>query len=583
MNREHLVAGILMTVCLCSHAQEYFRSYVSEVAANVDLPAHIKVADGEVSLWADFENGTVQGIPLFLVNRTSKPMSFSSQDGDLYIKLEAKNESGEWVRAQPHRYSDCGNSYGRRTLQPGMHFRLHGYRPDSGREAEIRFASHSAQTVVSNTGKGWVKEEDIEAAILDGMSLKAVPRTIRTAFDPEWRRPEMKVSGRLGSLVLLKAYGPVPALKREAEKLLEDWRLEPPDDAEEKLAVMAFEWLLWAEWEKDVSPDRLFRFCMDHIEGRNRADHVKTAVVWETLNELASVSLGHRSGNALDKKRLAVSEDWGPVTQLAAKHLLLAAREEAIGISGLLSHDELVDSFISQAALEPLLNGDPYMAAKIAAEALARRGATERLAELAMETTGLHQLVVLAALASGGVSYEETGIDGWGGIRQPRPNTKEEAFWQHVMRTQTLAACGTLRHQAPIHVDLDAFGPIVRDSIRTYWRMESERSNQMQEDFALEATACYHTQLSVELLASSKREDDIPLLQSLLTYRGYQLEKGYRGNGNILTPKTYQKKQFSVRQSALAGLNSMGVEVSANVVLEEELSETGEVIEKGNE
>lgn len=390
MNRAHLVAGIVMTVCLSSPAQQYFRSFVDAAAANVDLPAHIKVADGEVSLWADFENGTVQGTPLFLVNRTSKPVSFSSQDGDLYIKLEAKNENGEWVRAQPHQYSDCGNSYGRRTLQSGMHFRLYGYKPDSGREAEVRFASHSGPTLVSNTGKGWVKEADIEAAIFDGMSLNGVPRTIRTALDPEWRRPHLKVRERLGSLVLLRAYGPVPALKRQAEKLLEDWRLEPPDTADEKLAVIAFEWLLWAEWEKAVSAERLFRFCMDHIEGRNREDHVTTALVWETLSELATISLGPRSGNALDRKRLAVSEDWGPVTQLAAKHLLQATREEATGMSGLLSHNELVDSYLSQAALEPLLRSDPHMAAKIAAQALARRGATERLAELAMELTDKH-------------------------------------------------------------------------------------------------------------------------------------------------------------------------------------------------
>lgn len=173
-------------------------------------------------------------------------------------------------------------------------------------------------------------------------------------------------------------------------------------------------------------------------------------------------------------------------------------------------------------------------------------------------------------------------MDGWGGIRQPLPNTKEEAFWRHVMRYQTLAASWTLRLQAPHHVGLDAFGPIVRDGVRTYWRMESERSNRMQEDFALEAPA-YYTHLSVELLASSKREEDIPLLQSLLTYRGYHLENGYRGDGNILTSKTYQKKQFIVRRSALAGLKSMGAEVPANVVLEEELSELGEGIEKGNE
>lgn len=77
------------------------------------LDADIEFEKGKFSIIAkEFElDGPEDSIVvIFLINDTDEEIVLPSQDGDVYLKQEAKID-GEWRRVQPHRYSWCGNSY----------------------------------------------------------------------------------------------------------------------------------------------------------------------------------------------------------------------------------------------------------------------------------------------------------------------------------------------------------------------------------------------------------------------------------------------------------------------------------------
>ena len=100
------------------HAQNKF-------SANAELPGHIKSVSGKVVLVADFTHKDTEGkIPVYLINGSEKSIKLMAQDGDVYLKLETRDEDGKWRRAQPHAFSWCGNSYYEETLLPkhSIHF-----------------------------------------------------------------------------------------------------------------------------------------------------------------------------------------------------------------------------------------------------------------------------------------------------------------------------------------------------------------------------------------------------------------------------------------------------------------------------
>lgn len=139
------------------------------------LPGHIKAEDGQVSLFADYGSiGTNGRVPVYLVNQSTEPLMLNTQDGDIYLKLEFKDESGRWIRAQPHAYSWCGNSYMYRpVVRPGHYVLTSGYQPINGVSRTIRYRLHSqAIELSSNIGIGVVADADIERASRDAMSVK---------------------------------------------------------------------------------------------------------------------------------------------------------------------------------------------------------------------------------------------------------------------------------------------------------------------------------------------------------------------------------------------------------------------------
>lgn len=149
------------------------------------LPKHVVAPEGRLTLFADFGDIRGENIILYLVNRTKAPAQFDWQDGDIYMRLEFKNDKGTWTRAQTHRYSGCGNSYAATpVLAPGRYFKFLGYFPSEGEAKEVRYRRYVGNEaryrryavnldLVSNVGRGRVRPAEVKAAATDAMAIKA--------------------------------------------------------------------------------------------------------------------------------------------------------------------------------------------------------------------------------------------------------------------------------------------------------------------------------------------------------------------------------------------------------------------------
>ncbi|MCH7591670.1 MAG: HEAT repeat domain-containing protein [Planctomycetes bacterium] len=153
--------------------------------------------DGELALFADYNDVREYGIVLYLVNRTGHRIGFAAQDDDPYVRLDALNKSGKWERAQKHYSATCGNSYDHvPSLRPGEFFRFLGYYPSKGKPSTVRYRMYQESVyildddapeqsyyvrkqaealpldLISNAGPGRAEPADIAAARRDWLALK---------------------------------------------------------------------------------------------------------------------------------------------------------------------------------------------------------------------------------------------------------------------------------------------------------------------------------------------------------------------------------------------------------------------------
>ena len=138
-----------------------------------ELPETIKAEKGQLTLHADFSSKRPDGrIPVYLINRTKLAITLNAQDGDVYLKLEAQSKTGEWVRAQRHSYSWCGNSYDfSPKIEPGSFIKILGYQPSQGRKQKVRFSLYNQSvSISSNVGLGLASDKDITESTNDELA-----------------------------------------------------------------------------------------------------------------------------------------------------------------------------------------------------------------------------------------------------------------------------------------------------------------------------------------------------------------------------------------------------------------------------
>ena len=182
-----LVAPVLALAEEAKPPSAHFHGSVGAPLPNVKLPPAIPADDGKLTIYADFGKAKDGKVPLYLVNRTAEPKVFSSQDLDIFLKLERRMSDGRWERVQVHQDSWCGNSHYPVELPPGNHFAFSGYLPTAGSKAQVRFRSYGSSPLVSNEGEGFFLEEDRLAAGLDQMALRELPDSLQAyfRFDPD--------------------------------------------------------------------------------------------------------------------------------------------------------------------------------------------------------------------------------------------------------------------------------------------------------------------------------------------------------------------------------------------------------------
>ena len=146
--------------------------YPSKPIANDQLPKNVVAPEGKLTLFADYNDLWRQQVVLYFVNKTKEEVGIPAQDSDLYVKLETQTESGEWVRAQTHQSSWCGNSYHSRSLEPGKFITLLGFQPRRGQKQPARFSFYSKVDAVSNIGELRIDKTIIKAAQTDDLAPK---------------------------------------------------------------------------------------------------------------------------------------------------------------------------------------------------------------------------------------------------------------------------------------------------------------------------------------------------------------------------------------------------------------------------
>ena len=111
----------------------------------VRLPDRVPTPEDELTLYADYRDVRGNYVVLYLVNRTDRDLAFSSQDNDIYVKLETLSDSSYWERAERHWYGDClGSYYDQPRLNAGYFFQFLGYSPRNGEKRTVRYRMYNS-------------------------------------------------------------------------------------------------------------------------------------------------------------------------------------------------------------------------------------------------------------------------------------------------------------------------------------------------------------------------------------------------------------------------------------------------------
>ncbi len=146
------------------------------------LPKHVQAAPGQVTLFADFGDVWDGQVVLYLINRTEEPIYSPLPGWEWWVKLEAKDASGSWERAQPHFHEFCTVGERSAILDPGRFIELLGYLPERGEPRDVRYRLHGDVKVLSGSGPGLAEPQDIREARHDKIAIHAADAALLKRF-----------------------------------------------------------------------------------------------------------------------------------------------------------------------------------------------------------------------------------------------------------------------------------------------------------------------------------------------------------------------------------------------------------------
>jgi hypothetical protein len=125
------------------------------------LPADVPAPPGRLALLADFKNKGDLGVPLYLVNRTGKPVELFTYNGQPFIAVEYEAEPGKWKPARAVEYPLCADDLKSVKLPDDRYMIVHGYVAAVGFKAKVRYRIEGEAKLLSNAGEGVVSHDDL--------------------------------------------------------------------------------------------------------------------------------------------------------------------------------------------------------------------------------------------------------------------------------------------------------------------------------------------------------------------------------------------------------------------------------------
>ncbi len=567
-----------------------FPTIADALTGNVDLPAHIMAPNNQITLFADFSAASeVKGIPIYLVNRTEMPISISTQDGDTYVKLETRTKTGEWVRAQAHVHSGCGNSYGQRVLPPGMHYQMRGYYPKNGIPSRVRFKGYRNLKVVSNEGMGRYLPSDVEDCAVDLFARLSLPGAAIEWFSPLSGIREEGLSRYVAGLRLAKLLGDHSVIRTAASEWLAQLEVAPRPSDEKKLALAAVRELVESPWPKANSQNEndVLRACLHVLTHQDEAEkHGQFGSLVSELNLIWEVVLSMAEAEWRQGSEILPDRDlWKDLILLALEFWESGEANASFLCEQLLRITAILDECVQSEDFEPFLAADSFEVRRIAAETLSRRFQWERMAELGSKLSPEAQAMVFVALIFGPAPSQDQGLDGKGGVRDLWEDSVELRFRNQVIAEHPLEILKVLRNTRVNGLEEIAwsFGASLGRSLFGIVEKELHVSESNPEGYELGENAG-EMSMAVEFLElaetggapsllggdDGKGEEKLKeLLRSLLTHTGYQMnEWSTFGQGGTLKQRTAERV-FVVRSAAAAALTKLGEKVPDGVVFRE--------------
>jgi hypothetical protein len=471
------------------------------------LPAQVQAANGQLTLWADYGSADQTSVPLYLVNRTSEAIPFRTQDGELGIKLEYKNERCAWTRAQAHIASGCGNSYYPIKLSPGHFFKLQGYRAAKGGRHPVRYTFYMSMQLSSNLGEGLVSPEDIAAVERDPFTWAKIPRPIydciRSCIHED--RSAADLAECTSMLHIL------PRTERN-ELLLDDVRTfrdflsTAPATRETQEALQVANSVLEHKWSSDPSTAvPITRLCLERLLETSGApqgsNSIPERLAWQVLEDRAIRDAAPRPED------LPV---WKPVLARAEQVIRDPATQPQIKISAsrILTQRKVVDSLVSDDTAIGWLKSTHKELRSPGVQALMARGQSQLLMRLARDLSPEEQMSVLSTLAR----TEWLGRK-FGDEPPPPPSHVEMEFWTHCFTTQPLASAAATTYDAV------RFGNAVRLPLREFLIQEARRGLAEEGKFPLDKQQPERLSSAVLLLDKFQQAEDDSLLRDLANHR----------------------------------------------------------------
>ncbi|MBD5782442.1 hypothetical protein IEN85_23280 [Pelagicoccus sp. NFK12] len=507
---------------------------------NANLPASVPAPHGRLTLYADFPAANSGTVPLYLVNRTSERQRFESQDGDIYLKLEFQDDSGEWVRAQTHRFSFCGNSYLAVELPPGSHFAFHGYLPSQGVKANVRYKAYSDSPFASNIGIAHYREEDRKAAALDKLARRKLPPSLVRCFDfdKEHYDPDREQSFYnpgpdeiLSALRLVSSYQESEYVRANVREYLNT--VKKHEKAVRK-QIAAFERILKAKWPEKPKLDALVSAA---IEETDRSP----TTAWPVLNDLLS--------GKIDPSISRIQKFEQAIAQKLESALIAAAPIQTEQASKLLLNHRFANENFEDSFFQKWIRSENDSLTQACANALSHRNKHQGLAAIGFELSPSQQLLVLCALASQGDPDTKN---------RRNPGSREERrFWQKCATEQPTQTVATL-YNLGMYGDRNLFNLAIHDELREYLQQETLNPSAEVDGWEIGRV--------VSFVGAWKRREDVPLFQSLLDHPAAQKQLIYYPDSE--TPR-FEQRRYRVREEASRILRNMGVSVPHNLVLNE--------------